>query len=235
MKSLTTLTHFFSAQRIGRYVLISALLTGVGCVSQQSYDKTRAEADELTRALDAARSDIQELDQRVAALQAMNKKEDAVTAELRATIQREQESGPILRQRADEKLAALQTQVAYLVNQNRLLGREMADAKQEGASLQALITQYRKEMEESRSLPLPMDSAQNAQATVQPPLTPVVPTTAPINSAAPSRQVAQSNPAAPSKQAVATRQAKGEPAQADESWTGMIKNWVSSLWNWIFQ
>lgn len=207
------------------------LLTLVGCVSQQTYDKTRAQADELTQALEMARIDVKEMEQRIDALQAMNKKEDAATAEIRAAIQRESDTVPLMRQRADDKIAALQTQVAHLLNQSRLLGREIAEAKQEGASLQALVTQYRKEMEESRLMSLPMPSAQSAQPAASPALTPVVP--APIPQPAPPQQ-AQANPNPPTKPATAARHAKGEPAQADESWTGMIKNWVSSLWGWIF-
>ena len=107
------------------------LLLGAGCVSQHTYDTVRTEADELTRALDAARSETQTLEQEIASLKLRNKQEDAALAEVRAAIRDTMEAAPMVRQRADDKLGALQTQVAYLVNQNRLLGREMADAKQE--------------------------------------------------------------------------------------------------------
>lgn len=234
MKSPTALAQSIGIQRISLCLFTSALLTGVGCVSQHTYDQTRAETDELTRALDAARSDIAELDQRIAALQAANRQEDTATAELRAAIQREQDALPILRQRADEKVAALQTQMAHHMSQNRLLDREMADAKQESASLRAMVTQYKQEMRESQSLPAPPASAASTQAPPQLSLAPVVPSVAPINPAASPQQTVQANPVAPIKQATAPRLAKIEPAPVDDSWAGMIKNWMSSLWSWIF-
>ncbi len=234
MKNPAALAQSIGIQRISLCLFAGALLTGVGCVAQHTYDTARAEADELTRDLDAARSDIAELDQRIAALQAVNRQEDAVTAELRAAVQREQEMLPILRQRADEKAAALQTQVAHHVSQNRMLAREMADAKQESASLRAMVTRYRQEMRESQSLPAPLASAVSTPTPPQLSLTPVVPPVARINPAASPQQTAQANPVAPAKQATAPRLAKIEPAPVDDSWTGMIKNWMSSLWSLIF-
>lgn len=211
------------------------LFTIVGCVSQQTYDKTRAEADELTRALEMARIDVKELEQRIDMLQAVNKKEDAATTEIRAAIQREIDTAPLMRQRADNKIAALQTQAAHLISQSRLLGRQVAEAKQEGASLQAVVTQYKQDLEDSRLLSLSTPSMPPAPAPPIPSpsstVTPMVPTPTPLT--APAQQ-AQANPNPPTKPAATTRHVKGEPAQTDDSWTGMIKNWVSSVWGWIF-
>ena len=235
MKIPAALAQAMVVPQIGLCLLTGALLTGAGCVSQQTYDKTRTEADELTRALNVARGEITELDQRIAAMQATNRQEDAVTTELRAAIQHEQDALPGLRQRAHDKLGALQTQVAQLVNQSRLLGREIADAKQEGASLKALVAQHKQEMEESRLSPMLIESAQSTPTTVQSTPTPVVPSVTPMNPVTTPQQTAQATPAPPTKPIATTRTAKGEPGQADDSWTGMIMNWVSSLWGWIFQ
>jgi seryl-tRNA synthetase len=116
MKSPAALAPSLYIHRISLCILTGTLLAGAGCVSEQTYDKTRAETDELTRTLETTRTDINELDQRVAALKAANRQEDAIATELRAAIQQEQDKLPILRQRADEKLTTLQTQVATLVN-----------------------------------------------------------------------------------------------------------------------
>mgnify|MGYP001614659003 FL=1 len=213
-------------------LLTGALLTGVGCVSQQTYDKTKAETTELTRTLDAMRAEITELDQRIAALKAANRQEDALATELRAAIQREEETLPVLRKRAEDKLAALQTQVATLVTQSRLLARKMADAKQEGVSLQAMVPQHKQEMEESRALLTPITPATNALT--QPTVPLVVPSITPINPAVPPQQTAQAAQATSVKPATAPLPVKVEPAPADESWTDWIKNKVASLWSWIF-
>src|SRR5215217_6325448 len=102
----------------------SALLIA-GCVSQQTYDKARAEANDMTRALEMARIDVVEMEQRINTLQALNKKEAATTAEIRAAIQVETDSAPLLRQRADDRIAALQTQLEHLLNQGRQLRRNL--------------------------------------------------------------------------------------------------------------
>ena len=233
MKSPTALSLSTRLYPFRLCLLTSALLTGVGCVSQQTYDKTTAETNELIRTLDATRIDITELDQRIAALKAANRQEDAVATELRAAIQRQEETLPVLRKRAEQKLAALQTQVATLMNHSRQLARELADAKQEGASLQAMVTQHKQEMEESRALLTPITPATNAQTHST--VTPVGPSITPINPAMPPQQAAQAAPAAPVKPAAMPLPAKKvEPAPADESWTDWIKNKVSSIWSWIF-
>lgn len=237
MKTPAVSASFTGFPQVGRYLLVGALLTGIGCVSQQTYDQTRAETEELTRTLDTTRAEVRDLEQRVAALQAANRQEDDVTTELRSAIQREQDMLPVYRQRADEKLAALQAQVARMVNQNRLLAREMASAKQETVSLQAMVTQYKQEIEEARSipplppLPVPVASAPSASQSTVPP---DVPSAAPITPPAPPQQTAQANPVDPLKQSTPTHLTKNAPEEVDESWTGMIKSWVSSLWSWIF-
>jgi hypothetical protein len=211
-------------------------IADAGCVSRQTYEKTKAEAESFSRTLEAERAEVQDLDQRIATLHALNKKDDAATAEIRAAIQREADAAPLVRQRAEEKLAALQTQVAHLVNQSRSLGREMAEAKQEGASLQAMVRQYKQELEEARSLPpsigAPAAVPAPVPAPLPPPLSPTASSTMPPTSPSPSAATAQ--PASPTKPLPATRPAKTEPAPADDSWTGMIKSWVSTVWEWIF-
>jgi hypothetical protein len=231
MKPLIAHASCVSPRRVGRHLLIGALLMGVGCVSQQTYDTTKKEADELVRALESARSELHELAERIAELERMNQKEDAVIGELRTAIQQEAEMAPVVRQRADEKLAALQTRVAYLVNQNRLLGRDMADAKQESVFLKAAMTQYRQEVEDARPLPSSFTSLPPAQPDPSPALTPIVPT--PLPTAASIPEVSNRS-SVPTKPATVSRSAKSEPTHSDDSWTGAIKAWVSSLWEWIF-
>jgi hypothetical protein len=212
------------------------LLLGAGCVSQQTYDTIKTQADELTRALEGARTENQELEQEIATLKLRNKQEDAALAEVRAAIRDTMEAAPMVRQRADDKLGALQTQVAYLVNQNRLLGREMADAKQERVSLQALAAQHKQEVDEaSRSVLTPSAFTQPPQPGVPNRLTPSV--TTPVPHPVPpsvTTASAQSPPSLPVKTATVPRPANAVPNQPDESWTGMIKSWASSLWDWIF-
>src|SRR5215217_7822250 len=213
----------------------SALLAIVGCVSQQTYDKTRAEANDLTRALEMARLDVTEMERRIDALQALNKKEDARTAEIRAAIQVETDSAPIFRQRADDRIAALQTQLAHLLNQGRQLRSNLAEIKQEGASFQAVLTQSKQDLEESPLMSLATRSVPLGQSPPAPSPVPLAALTSPIPTPVPQVAVPQPAPIdSPAKPSAPTRPLKGGQVQTDDSWTGMIKGWVSGLWGWIF-
>jgi hypothetical protein len=218
----------------------ASAMCATACVSQQTYDKTRAEADETRQTLESERAELREMEQQIASLQALNRTADAVTTETRTAIQREMDAAALYRQRADDKLAALQTQAAYLVNQNRALGRELADAKQEGASLQGSVAQYKRELDEFRLAPLPAQSTPSTSSSqFAPPPSPSSPApipapvvTQPAAPAVPPQQVQAGSP--PPVKPIAPRPAKAEQVETEESWTGMIKGWVTTIWEWIF-
>jgi hypothetical protein len=149
-------------------------------------------------------------------------------------IQREEEMLPIRRQRSDDQLAALQTQVARLVNQSRLLTREMANARQESASLKVLVAQYKQEIEESESLSIPLEPAANTPAHIQPTVTEVVPPVPQTTETVIPQQTAQATPFPPAAQTTPPRPIEIEQAPVDDSWMGMIMSWLASLWSWIF-
>jgi chorismate mutase len=207
-------------------------------VSQHAYDKARAAKDELTRELEALRGEITELDRRIVELQAANRKEDADTTATRDAIQREEETLSAMRQRANDRMAALQSQVAHLVNQGRALGREVAAAKQERASLQATVAQYKRELEESHTLSATATAAPTVPVAPLPaPSAPIVAAPAPVAPETPPQQAGQipaPAPTTPAKPTPPSRVAKIDPPPADESWTDRVINWFSSLWNWIF-
>jgi septal ring factor EnvC (AmiA/AmiB activator) len=175
---------------------------------------------------------VSELDRRIADLQAANRREDAATTELRAAIQREQDQLPILRQRADAQLASLQAQVAHLVNQSRALTRQIADAKRESASLRALTEQYKQELEEPSPLLVPMASETGEPMAPTPSST--VSPGSPVNPAVPPQQTARIAPVAAPQPSIPPPPAQINPDPVDDSWTGMIMSWLSSLWSLIF-
>jgi hypothetical protein len=228
------MTNLVILHRSCCFLLTAVLLTEVGCVTRQAYEKARAEADELTRTLDIARTDVTALDRRIAELQTANRREDAVTTDLRAAIKREQDQLAVLRQRADARLASLQAQVAHLVNQSRAMTRQIAAAKQERASLQAMTAQYKQELEESRLMPTPVALSSSESIPAQPVLPPSTPSATADNPAVPPQQTAQVNPVVPPKPAIPPPPATVEPPPADDSWTGLITSWFSMLWSWVF-
>ncbi len=140
-------TRFLAVQRVVFCVLAAVVFLEVGCVSRGTYEKVKAETLEQTQALEAVRGDVRELDQEIAGLQASNRREDAAMSELRGTIQREEEQLPIMRQRAEDALASLKTQVATLMNQSWQLARKIVDIRQESVSLQTKVAQYKEEIQ----------------------------------------------------------------------------------------
>ena len=224
-------------QRVVLCVLAAVLLLEVGCVSRRTYDRVKAETLERAQALESAREDVRELDREIAGLQASNRREDAVTSELRATIQREEEQLPILRQRAQDTLASLKTQVATLMNQSWHLARKIVDIRQESVSLQAKVARYKEEIEQVRA-PVTAASERDQLAITQ-----TVASEAPASSVAPTQdaeptQVAQAAPPSPSlapvKPSVSAPSVNADPPQASDSWIGIITGWFTKIWNWLF-
>lgn len=224
-------------KRVVLSVLAVVLFLEVGCVSRRTYERVKAETVEQTQALEAVREDVRELDREIAGLQASNRRENAVMSELRAAIQREEEQLPILRQRAEDTLASLKTQVAILMNQSWHLARKIVDIRQESVSLQAKVAQYKEKIEEARS-PVLVASGRD-----KPVITPTVTSETPASSAA-STQDAEPTQAAqtvspspnltPVKPPVSTPSVNADPPQANDSWIGIITSWFVKIWNWLF-
>ncbi|MBH0188956.1 MAG: hypothetical protein HP494_10300 [Nitrospira sp.] len=231
----------FVGRRITGCVLAGILLIGTGCVSQRAYDQIKAEHDELTRALDAERANMTELDRHIAVLQAANKTEDEAATNYRVAIQRNQQ----LMQRASEDMASLQTQVANLVYQGKQLARQVADVKREHHSLTTLVAQYKEEVEKAQSLAESSEPSASASmppsvppptaelAASQPPV-PVAPTMMAPNPVSPPQQMAQVTPVTPVKPPASVRPAQSQPEPLEASWIDMVVNWLSSVWSWIF-
>ena len=225
------------AQRVVLCALAMVLLLEIGCVSRRTYERVKAETVEQTQALEAVREEVRELDREVAGLQASNRREDAAKSELRAAIQREEEQLPILRQRAEDTLASLKTQVATLMNQSWHLARKIVDIRKESISLQAKVAQYKEKMEEARA-PVMVASGRD-----KPIITPTVTSEAPTSSVTPiqdaeptqtAQTVSPSPNLAPVKPPAPAPSMDVDPPQASDSWIGIITSWFVKVWNWLF-
>jgi peptidoglycan hydrolase CwlO-like protein len=225
-------------QRVVLCLLAATLLTDLGCVSRRAYEQIKAETIEHTQALGAAQEDIKELDQQIAGLQAANRYEDAIAGELRATIQREEEQLPIMRQQAEERLSSLKTQVASLLNQSWHLARKIADIRDESASLQSMAGRYKQEMEETHaSLRQVVSHSTKPSVTHAPPAEePSLPTPPPIEEIAPP-QVAQAVSPPPNLEpdtpSASSSSVNVEPSTTYDSWIDMITGWLVAFWNWL--
>ncbi len=215
------------------FLLMGGLLMGTGCVSQRAYDQARAQADDLTRSLQTAREDVTELHQRIAELEAVNKETDAAATEMREALQHEAEMLPVLRQRANERLTSLHAQVSTLVNQSRILARQIADAKQESTSLKVLVSQYKQEIEEAQSYSEPAATRTSMPIPASPAVDQPPPPEAAAPPVAPPQEMAQVTPITPAEPPAPPPPAQTPPAPVEESWFDMVMNWLASLWNWI--
>lgn len=228
-------------QRIALCLLGAALLMDIGCVSQRAYERVKAETIKHTHALETVREDVRELDQQIAGLQAENQRESAIIGELHATIQREQELLPVVRQEAEDRLSSLKTQVAGLLDQSWHLARKIADLRHESTALHAMAAQYKQEMEhvqtQARTSVLVAShsnapSIANETATEAPPvqeLPPVEEIDPPqvAQAVSPTLDVAPVTPPTPSSSVDL------EPAPANDSWFTMIIGWLLAFWNWL--
>lgn len=225
------------AQRVVLCALAAGLLLEVGCVSRPTYERVKAETLEQSQALEAVREDLRELDQEIAGLQASNRREDAAVSKLRAALQREEDLLPIMRQRAEDTLASLKTQVATLMNQSWHLARKIVDIRQESDSLQTEVAQYKKKMEQAQLSTLAA-SGENRPAMTQAAVVGPPPSTEPTSPSAASPQIAQTNPTplspAPNKPPAPVPSVKVDPPSTNDSWIGMITSWLSKIWDWLF-
>ena len=224
-------------QRLVLCVFVLAMLMETGCVSRRSYDRVKAETVEQTQALETVRTDVRELDQEIAGLQASNQREDAVVSELRASMQREEEQLPIMRQRAEEALSLLKTQVATLMNQSWHLARKIVDIRHESASLQTKVAHYKEELEQAQ-LSTAVASATHEPAIAQAAVSEPPSSIAPAAPSAPSPQIEEVNlippTPAPVNPATPSPSVMVDPPSTNDSWIGIITSWFSKIWNWLF-
>jgi uncharacterized protein YlxW (UPF0749 family) len=229
-------TRSLAVQRVVFCVLAAVVFLEVGCVSRGTYEKVKAETLEQTQVLEGVRGDVRELDQEIAGLQASNRREDAAMSELRAAIQREEEQLPILRQRAEDALASLKTQVATLMNQSWQLARKIVDIRQESVSLQTKVAQYKEKIERPQASVM-MDSEREKLVITEP-----VISEESISSVVPTQnseltQVAQAAPPPPSpapiKTAAPSPSVKIDSPSTIDSWIEVITSWLSKIWNWL--
>lgn len=225
--------HWFHL--LGLCILAFVLLIETGCVSRRSYERVKAETDQMSRSFIAVREEVEVLRRSIPSLEAANREEERTAEELRAAVQREVELLPILRQQAYERMASLQSQVAHLTDQSRMLAKQVAAARRESYSLKVLVAQYKREMEEAQTLPeatrspivsetLPLtESVEGASSSIEPVPSPV---TIP-------QQVAQTDPITPVKQVPLPGPPQTPAQTGHESWIDVIMNWLSGIWNWI--
>ena len=230
-------TRSLAVQRVVFCVLAAVVFLEVGCVSRGAYEKVKAETLEQTQALEAVRGDVRELDQEIAGLQASNRREDAAVSELRGTIQREEEQLPIMRQRAEDALASLKTQVATLMNQSWQLARKIVDIRQESVSLQTKVAQYKEAIQRPQTSVM-VELEREKLVITEPVISEEsISSVLPTQNTGPT-QVAQAAPPlsspAPFKPAAPSPSVKIDPPSTIDFLIEMVTSWFSKIWSWLF-
>ncbi len=247
-------------KHVALFLLATALLMDIGCVSRRAYEQLKAEIQERTQALESVQDDVRGLDQEIAVLQATNRRKNITIDELLAAIQREQELLPVMREEAEERHSSLKTQVASLLDQSWHLARKIADLRQANASLQTMAAQYKQEMRQIQAQTQTHTPVLVAAHSEQPSGTPSTTTEEPVTTAAPEPppveeeqpsslmsdesgappQVAQAaspapdlTPVTPSVPSPPSAPVNVEPPEAEESWFDMITSWLLAFWNWL--
>ena len=230
-------TRSLAVQRVVFCVLAAVVFLEVGCVSRGTYEKVKAETLEQTQALEAVRGDVRALDQEIAGLQASNRREDAAMSELRGTIQREEEQLPIMRQRAEDALASLKTQVATLMNQSWQLARKIVDIRQESVSLQTKVARYKEEIQRSQASVLVALEREKLVITEPVISEESISSVVPTQNAEPTQVAQAASPLpspAPLKPAAPSPSVKIDSPSTIDSWVEMITSWLSKIWSWLF-
>ena len=227
------------------WLVWTALLAVTGCVEESRYQAVTAEVEQLKADVERMQAEVKALDRQMTSLRALNHEEEGTLAELQNQLRKEQDTETRTSQEYEERLVTLQAKADTLLSRNRTLLREMREAKKQEASLQALLTKYEKELNspepglENVTIPLvpqPDLSTGPETAAKSFPATPLPPETL-ASAAAPQPQPPpQTHTPAPARTAppAPTPQPQPPTGESSESWWATIKDWLSTIWSWLF-
>lgn len=227
------------------WLVWTALLAVTGCVEESRYQAVTAEVEQLKTDVERMEAEVKVLDRQMTSLRALNHEEEATLADVQNRLRKEQDTDTRTSQEYEERLATLQTRADTLLNQNRTLQREMRQAKKQEASLQALVTKYEKELNSpepgfenatSSLVPQPDLSTGPGTATQSSRTTPPPPDTLASAPAPQPQPPPQTQTPAPAQTAPPAPVPQPQPptGESNESWWSTIKDWLSTVWNWLF-
>ena len=227
------------------WLVWTALLAVTGCVEESRYQAVTAEAEQLKTDVERMQAQVKVLDRQMTSLRALNHEEEATLAELQNQLRKEQDTDTRTSQEYEERLATLQAKANTLLSQNRTLLREMREAKKQEASLQTLVTRYEAELNSPEPVlenvttplvPQPDLRTGPGSATQSSPATPPPPETLASVPAPQPQPPPQTQPPAPAQTAPPAPAPQPQPptGESSESWWSTIKDWLSTVWSWLF-
>ncbi|MBA3754355.1 MAG: hypothetical protein H0X01_09520 [Nitrospira sp.] len=152
MQSITPYRTFATAplrniQRVALgWMLGCAVLTLAGCVSQQTYESARHEANARSNELAQARAEIQSLEQQRDTSHAANQRDERMLGNLKSELSKIHTSFDQIRKTNQSKLAVLQHNIAALRARHQAMLKETTETKRYEKRLEALTAQHKHEM-----------------------------------------------------------------------------------------
>ncbi len=173
------------------------LLSLAGCVSAGTYETARLQADNIKTELNAARTEIQTLEQQKEALHKLTLEGETVLAGIRTELQKARESYAQHKAKLS-RLSALQDKARTLDQQHHTYTQDIKTAKKNAVKMQTVINRYEREIGlvpgrvESLKVSQPFETSSDTSklvATVSP-----LSATPPPTSLAPASSLPQSDP-----------------------------------------
>ncbi len=128
------------------WMLGSAILTLGGCVSQQTYEGARQEAETRAKELDQFRAEVQGLEGQRDVAQVANQRAEQTLSALKSELQKIKASYEEIKKTNQAKLATLQHNIAVLRARHQVMLKEISETKRYEKKLEALTTQYEREL-----------------------------------------------------------------------------------------
>ena len=208
-----------------------AMFAASGCVMQSTYDAAVQEGlttkTELARALE----DQKTLTRQVSDMELLNADALREAEAAGAALQRAKDDAEYERQQLEQQIARLKQKLAHATKQQRSLQYELTVAKENTTALQERVDVHQRKVRDSAVATPP---AHNAEPAVHKPFDP---STIPVPQDLPTvPAVAPQQPAPKPAPAPAPPVSRARPSQSpsDEDWVTSIKNWLVSLWRWVF-
>ena len=124
----------------------STILTMEGCVSQETYDTARHEAQAQANELAQAQAELQTLEEQRNATHAANQRDERTLSDLKGELQKIKISFDQIRKANQAKLTALEHTIAALRGRHQAMLKEIAETKQYEKKLEALTARHEREL-----------------------------------------------------------------------------------------
>lgn len=224
------------AARVG--VIGFIIVTAAGCVTQAKYDRAVEQRNTIQKDLNVAKAEELALMQEAKMRESLKSEAHTDATAAADATQRAKDEAEAQRRTAEERFATLQRAVSQLLVEQRTLGQDLEDAKEDTVALKGVVAAYRKKMRTESQTGEPAQSVPVALAPV-----PADPGFAALPQAGSTPDATSAEPPQPVRplpyKALPQKDQPAEPSE--ESLLSAVIKWLISLWqsavslwHWIF-